>query len=102
LDGEIEAAHHRRALGGTADGMLAEEVVLPEQSWVAIPEHLSFEEGATLPCAGVTAYHGLFEAAHAGPGITVLVQGTGGVSIFALQLAKAAGARVILTSKSEA
>jgi NADPH:quinone reductase-like Zn-dependent oxidoreductase len=102
LDGEIQAAHHRRALGGTADGMLAGEVVLPEHSWVAIPAHLSFEEAAALPCAGVTAYHALFEAAHVGPGSTVLVQGTGGVSIFALQLAKAAGARVVLTSRSEA
>jgi NADPH:quinone reductase-like Zn-dependent oxidoreductase len=102
LDGDIQASHHRRALGGTADGMLAEEVVLPEHAWVSIPAHLSFEEAATLPCAGVTAYHALFEAAHVRPGSTILVQGTGGVSIFALQLAKAAGARVVLTSRSEA
>src|SRR3954468_24404896 len=101
LDGEISASHHARALGGTADGMLAEEVVLPEHAWVPIPAHLSFEEAATLPCAAVTAYHALFEAAHTGPGATVLAQGTGGVSIFALQLAKAAGARVVLTSRSE-
>lgn len=101
-DGEIQATHHGRALGGgNADGMLSEEVVLDEQSWVAVPSHLSFEEAATLPCAGVTSYHALFEAAHVGPGTTVLVQGTGGVSIFALQLAKAAGACVILTSRSE-
>jgi NADPH:quinone reductase-like Zn-dependent oxidoreductase len=101
LDGEIQASHHARALGGTADGMLAEEVVLPEHAWVSVPAHLSFEEAATLPCAAVTAYHALFEASHVGPGSTVLAQGTGGVSIFALQLAKAAGARVVLTSRSE-
>jgi len=80
--------------------MLAEEVVLSESAWLKIPEHLSFDEAATLPCAGVTAYNALFEGASLRPGDTVLVQGTGGVSIFALQLAKAAGARVILTSQS--
>lgn len=101
-DGELSAAVHASALGGAVDGMLAEEVVLDERALVAIPAHLSYEEAATLPCAGVTAYHALFEAAKIGPGHTVLVQGTGGVSIFALQLAKAAGARVIVTSKSEA
>ena len=101
IDGDIQAAHHGRALGGNADGMLSEEVVLDEHAWVSVPSHLSFEEAATLPCAGVTAYHALFEATHVGSGATVLVQGTGGVSIFALQLAKAAGARVILTSRSE-
>ena len=101
-DGELTGAYHARALGGTIDGMLAQEVVLNERSWVGLPAHLSFEEGATLPCAGVTAWHALFEAAQVGPGSTVLVQGTGGVSIFALQLAKAAGAQVIVTSKSHA
>jgi NADPH:quinone reductase-like Zn-dependent oxidoreductase len=102
IAGELAAAYHTRALGGSMDGMLAEEVVLHEQSWVALPPHLSLAEGATLPCAGVTAYNALFVSANVGPGSTVLVQGTGGVSIFALQLAKAAGARVIVTSKSEA
>lgn len=101
-DGLLSDAHHARALGGGQDGMLAEEVVLPASSWVRLPEHLSFEEGATLPCAGVTAHHALFEATTVGPGDVVLVQGTGGVSIFGLQLAKAAGARVIVTSSSEA
>lgn len=100
-DGELSDAHHAAALGGGQDGLLAREVVLPESAWVAVPEHLSLEEAATLPCAGVTAYHALFEAARVGPGDTVLVQGTGGVSIFALQLAKAAGARVVLTSSSQ-
>jgi NADPH:quinone reductase-like Zn-dependent oxidoreductase len=82
--------------------MLAEQVVLHEDGLVAIPDHLSFEEAACLPCAAVTAWHALF---HAGrpikAGDTVLVLGTGGVSIAALQLAKAAGARVIATSSSD-
>lgn len=98
-DGPLSDAHHAAALGATADGMLAEEVTLHESSWVRLPEHLSFAEGACLPCAGLTAWHALFDAAQVRPGDTVVVQGTGGVSIFALQLARAAGARVIATSK---
>lgn len=101
LDGRFASEHHARALGGTVDGVLAEELVADEQALVSIPAHLTFEEAATLPCAGVTAWHALFESASVGPGSTVLVQGTGGVSIFGLQLAKAAGARVIVTSRSE-
>jgi NADPH:quinone reductase-like Zn-dependent oxidoreductase len=100
--GDLEEGYHAGALGGTLDGMLREEVVLDETAWVACPEHLSFEEAATLPCAAVTAWHALFEAAQLRAGDTVLVQGTGGVSIFALQLARAAGARVVLTSSSDA
>jgi NADPH:quinone reductase-like Zn-dependent oxidoreductase len=99
-DGHPNAGHHARALGGSADGMLAEEVVLDERAWVLVPAHLSLEEAATLPCAGVTAYNALFESASLRPGETLLVQGTGGVSIFALQLAKVAGAQVICTSQS--
>jgi len=102
LDGELSDSHHARALGGGQDGMLAEEVVLPEAAWLRLPSRLSFEAAATLPCAGVTAYHALFEAAHLRAGDVVVVQGTGGVSMFGLQLAKAAGARVIVTSSSEA
>ncbi len=101
IDGRFAAVHHTRALGGTVDGMLAEEAVVAEHALVTIPASLSFEEAATLPCAGVTAWNALFESAHIGPGSTVLVQGTGGVSIFGLQLAKAAGARVVVTSRSE-
>lgn len=90
------------ALGSPLDGMLAEQVVLHEDGLVAIPDHLSFEEAACLPCAAVTAWHALF---HAGrpikAGDSVLVLGTGGVSIAALQFAKAAGARVIATSSSD-
>jgi len=101
-DGPLSAAHHAAALGGGQDGMLAEEVVLPASAWIRLPAHLSLEQGATLPCAGLTAHHALFEAASTKPGDVVLVQGTGGVSIFGLQLAKAAGARVIVTSSSAA
>ena len=101
-DGPLSDAHHARALGGGQDGMLAEEVVLPEEAWLPIPESLSFEAAATLPCAGLTAYHALFVAAALKPGDTLLVQGTGGVSIFGLQLARAAGAQVIATSSSAA
>jgi NADPH:quinone reductase-like Zn-dependent oxidoreductase len=101
-DRELSDLHHSKALGGGQDGMLAEEVVLPSSAWVRLPEHLSYEQGATLPCAGVTAWHALFEATRLRPGDTLLVQGTGGVSIFALQLGKAAGARVIVTSSSAA
>jgi NADPH:quinone reductase-like Zn-dependent oxidoreductase len=101
-EGQLSAAHHARALGGgEAHGMLAEEVVLPETAWVKLPDHFDFVQGATLPCAGLTAWHALFVAAETKPGDRVLVQGTGGVSIFALQLARAAGAEVIATSSSD-
>jgi NADPH:quinone reductase-like Zn-dependent oxidoreductase len=100
-DGPPSAAKTRGALGGDVDGMMAAEVVLPESGLVGIPEHLSFEEAATLPCAGVTAWNALFFATATKPGDTVLIQGTGGVSIFALQFAKLAGARVFGTSSSD-
>ncbi|MEC9342171.1 MAG: NAD(P)-dependent alcohol dehydrogenase [Pseudomonadota bacterium] len=88
-------------LGGPLDGMLAEQVVLHEDGLVKVPEHLSDGQAATLPCAAVTAWHALMENDRLMPGQTVLVQGTGGVSMFALQFAKAAGARVIITSSSD-
>jgi NADPH:quinone reductase-like Zn-dependent oxidoreductase len=101
VDGELSDAHHASALGGFgADGMLREEVVLPEHSWVRVPAGYSFAEAATLPCAGLTAWQALFEVAALRPGETVLLQGSGGVSVFALQLARAAGARVLMTSSS--
>ncbi len=100
VDGELSDAHHAVALGGGSDGMLREEVVLPEHSWVRMPNGWTFEEAATLPCAGLTAWQALFEVASVKPGDTVLVQGSGGVSVFALQLAKKAGARVFATSSS--
>jgi NADPH:quinone reductase-like Zn-dependent oxidoreductase len=100
--GPLSESHHANALGGSIDGVLAEEVVLPECAWVKIPARFSFEQASTLPCAGVTAWHALFEAAPLTPGDTILVQGTGGVSIFALQLARAAGVGVVATSSSAA
>jgi NADPH:quinone reductase-like Zn-dependent oxidoreductase len=90
------------ALGSPLDGTLAEEVVLHEDGLVAIPDQLSYEEAACLPCAGVTAWHALFRAGRPlKAGDTALVLGTGGVSIAALQFALAAGARVIATSSSD-
>lgn len=88
-------------LGGPLDGMLCELRVLPEDAWVSLPEHLSFEEASTLPCAGLTAWSAVVEQGCVKPGETVLVQGTGGVSLFALQWAKLCGARVIVTSSSD-
>jgi NADPH:quinone reductase-like Zn-dependent oxidoreductase len=100
LSGAFKDEHHGNALGGSADGALAQEMVLDEKSWVKIPQGWSFEQAATLPCAGVTAWNALYESAAIQAGDTVLVQGTGGVSIFALQLAKKAGATVVATSSS--
>jgi len=100
LTGELKAEHHDHALGGSIDGMLAEEVVLPESSWLKIPERYTFEEAASLPCAAVTAWHALFEATRLKPGDQLLLQGTGGVSLFALQLGLHAGASAIATSSS--
>jgi NADPH:quinone reductase-like Zn-dependent oxidoreductase len=90
-----------RELGGGMDGMLAERVVLDQAGVVKIPDHLTYEEAATLPCAPLTAWHGLFVRGHLAPGQSILVLGTGGVSIFALQIAKATGARVAITSSSD-
>jgi NADPH:quinone reductase-like Zn-dependent oxidoreductase len=100
LSGGLQEQHHANALGGSLDGMLIEEVTLDESAWVAVPSYFSFEQAATLPCAGVTAWHALYEAAALKPGDQLLVQGSGGVSLFALQLARAAGARVLATSSS--
>lgn len=88
--------------GGSTDGVLAEEVVLDADAAIRFPAHLSFEEAATLPCAGVTAWVGLFVLGRLMPDEWVLALGTGGVSIFALQFAKAAGAKVVLTSSDDA
>ena len=91
------------ALASPIDGVLAEQIVLYENGLVPIPAALSFEEAACLPCAGVTAWNALMCAGRPiGPGQTVLTLGTGGVSIFAMQLALAAGAQVIVTSSSDA
>lgn len=88
------------ALGSPLDGMLAEYGVFAQSGLLKVPDRLSFEAAATLPCAGVTAWDALTEGRCVKPGDTVLTLGTGGVSIMALQLAKAAGARVIITSSS--
>jgi NADPH:quinone reductase-like Zn-dependent oxidoreductase len=104
LGGEPTAETSKAALGGDVDGMLAEYVVLHEDGVVRFPEHLMYEEAATLPCAGVTAWNALhYGGEPARPlraGETVLIQGTGGVSIFALQFATLLGAKVIGTSSS--
>jgi NADPH:quinone reductase-like Zn-dependent oxidoreductase len=100
IEGPPSAQKSKGALGGDIDGILATEIVLPSNGLVRIPEHLSYAEGATLPCAAVTAWNALFNVAKTQPGDTVLIQGTGGVSIFALQFAKMAGARVIGISSS--
>lgn len=102
VDGAMTPARIAGALGGGGAGTLAEEIVLDQHALVKCPPHLDFPEAATLTCAGVTAWHALFEAGRIRPGSTVLLLGTGGVSIWALQLAKAAGARVIITSSSDA
>ena len=105
LDGPLTGGKSRHALGGDIDGMLTEYALLPEDGVVRFPEHLSYEEAATLPCAGVTAWNALHHAGDpaspAQPGDTVLIQGTGGVSIFALQFAKLLGLGVIGTSSSD-
>ncbi|MCE9598218.1 MAG: NAD(P)-dependent alcohol dehydrogenase [Spirochaetia bacterium] len=88
------------SLGGPIDGTLTEQRVFPSRSLVAIPDALSFEEAATLPCAGVTAWSALATETQILPGQVVVVLGTGGVSIFALQFAKMMGATVIVTSSS--
>ncbi len=102
VGGAIDEAAQASALGGALDGMLTELAVLEEDGVVKLPHHLSFEEGATLPCAGVTAWHALVEIGAIRAGDVVLVQGSGGVSIFALQFARMFGARVIATSSSAA
>jgi len=93
----------KAALASPLDGVLAEQIVLHEDGVVPLPAALSFEEGACLPCAAVTAWNALMAAGRpVEPGQTVLVLGSGGVSVFALQFAVAAGARVIATSSSDA
>ena len=102
IGGEPSEAKMRSALGGAVDGVLAEYRVFPASALVRTPEHLSDIEAAALPCAGLTAWSAVVKLGGVKPGQTVLTQGTGGVSIFALQFAKMCGARVIATSSSEA
>jgi NADPH:quinone reductase-like Zn-dependent oxidoreductase len=98
--GQVEAAGFQSVPGDGADGFGAELVVAPETAFTRMPSGWTFEEAATLPCAALTAWRGLVCEARIKPGDWVLTQGTGGVSIFALQIAKAAGCRVISTSSS--
>jgi len=102
LDGAPTAASLASARGGNAGGMLSELVVTDAEGLVSIPAHLTYEEAATLPCAGVTAWVGLFKRGGLQAGHYVLLEGTGGVSVFGLQLAAAAGAKPIITSSSDA
>lgn len=102
VEGDPTPRNTARNLGAVGDGVLAGQVVLDEQALVAMPAHLDYVEASTLPCAAVTAWNALFVAAPPAPGRTVLLQGTGGVSTWALQLARAAGLRTIVTSSSDA
>jgi NADPH:quinone reductase-like Zn-dependent oxidoreductase len=90
------------ARGGQTPGVLSEFVASHENSWVKFPDHLSYEDAATLPCAAVTAWNALFTTGNIQPGDNVLLEGTGGVSIFGLQFAVAAGAQPFITSSSDA
>ena len=100
-DGGVTPAHQRDALGGAVDGMLAEQVVLPAESCVRLPSHMTDDEAATLPCAALTAWNAIFTQARLRPGQSVLLLGTGGVSIAGLQLARIGGVRTIITSSSD-
>ncbi len=100
--GRFEMRYHGAALGGSVDGVLRERAVFPEHGLARIPEGYSFAEAATLPCAALTAWSALFERGGLQAGQSVLVLGTGGVSMWGLQLATAAGARVCVTSSSAA
>jgi len=101
LSGGITPQALTTALGGAMDGVLSEYVVLSDEGVVQVPAHLTDEEAASLPCAAVTAWNALVREARIKAGDTVLLLGTGGVSLFALQFAKLQGARVILASSSD-
>jgi NADPH:quinone reductase-like Zn-dependent oxidoreductase len=102
IGGPIGPDDAASSLGGAIDGVLAEYCLFEQNGLVHLPAHLSFEQGATLPCAGVTGWNALFGGQPMYPGDSVLVLGTGGVSVFALQLAVAAGFIVVATSSSDA
>lgn len=103
LSGPFKSRYLSSALGGgTVDGVLSERIIADEKALIGIAGHLSMSEAATLPCAGVTAWHALFARGDLQADQTVLIQGTGGVAVFALQLTKARGARAIVISSSDA
>ncbi len=99
-DGECSSQVMQTAMGGAIDGVLAQQVVLAEHGVVRLPDAMSYAEGATLPCAALTAWRAVVEEGRVKPGDTVLLLGTGGVSIFALQFATRMGARCIVTSSN--
>jgi NADPH:quinone reductase-like Zn-dependent oxidoreductase len=101
IDGGPAPEKIRRSLGGDTDGMLAEEVVLHEEVLAKIPDRMSYIAASTLPCAAVTAWNAIFVSGHVRPGDSVLLLGTGGVSVLGMQLAKAAGLSAIITSSSD-
>jgi len=101
LEGELTEAKAKSGLGGVIAGVAAEQVVLHEDGVVPVPAHLTDEEAATLPCAAVTAWNALVASGNLKAGNSVLIQGTGGVSLFALQFARLLGASVIATSSSD-
>jgi NADPH:quinone reductase-like Zn-dependent oxidoreductase len=101
ITGPFAREYGSSALGGAIDGVLTQQRVFDQEGLVPVPEHLSYAEGATLPCAGLTAWNALVPTAHVEAGDTVLLLGTGGVSIFGLQFAKLHGARAIVTSSSD-
>jgi NADPH:quinone reductase-like Zn-dependent oxidoreductase len=100
--GEPSAVKMRSALGGSVDGVLTEYRIFPKHALIRTPDHLSDIEAAALPCAGVTAWSAVIKLGSIKPGQTILTQGSGGVSLFAIQFAKMCGARVIATSSSDA
>jgi NADPH:quinone reductase-like Zn-dependent oxidoreductase len=102
LAGDCTYEMNDSALGGAIDGVLSNYKIFQEDGLILLPDNYSYEEGATLPCAAVTAWHALITAGSLKAGDTVLIQGTGGVSIFALQFAKISGAKaIVISSKDE-
>jgi len=101
LAGPLREEYLRELPGSSRDGMLAELVTYPADALVPVPGHLSWEEAATLPCAALTAWNALIASGNLHPGETVLVMGSGGVAVFALQFARLAGAQVIVISSSD-
>jgi NADPH:quinone reductase-like Zn-dependent oxidoreductase len=101
IDGAVDLEKRKTALGGDLDGVLREYGTFDENGLVCIPDHFSYEEAATLPCAALTAFNALFESGRMKSDDSILLQGTGGVSIFALQMASVLGTRIIITSSSD-
>jgi NADPH:quinone reductase-like Zn-dependent oxidoreductase len=101
VDGSQTVSKSLHSFGGGIDGVLAEELVLPERCFAKLPQDMDYAEGSTLTCAGVTAWNAMFAIAKLKPGSRVLLLGTGGVSIWGLQIAKAAGVEAIITSSND-